>query len=165
MKNQTTKMNCQVPIIKLANALNEEFSVLTSWHIPSVLEVLSSNKHHELPQNIFNIGTIFKKGSSQSGVVENERLACALCSDETDFTRIMQLFDYLMRMIGLKYKSLPTSHESFIPGRVARISVNGKDIAYIGEISPLVLQNWELAIPVSVFELNLTDLFDLINKN
>ena len=42
------------------------------------------------------------------------------------------------------------------------ISLNGKNIAYIGEIHPSVLENWNLEVPVSALELNLTDLFGII---
>ena len=39
--------------------------------------------------------------------------------------------------------------------------VKDKDVAYIGEIHPQVLQNFDLDIPVAAFELNLSDLFNI----
>lgn len=160
--NQTKMMNTDIPLIELANALNAEFNVLQSWLIPSLLEVLKNNRQYEYPQNIFSIGSIFKKGQSDTGVIEQERLSCMLCSESNDFTRIMQMFDYLMRMIGAKYTVESTTHPSFIPGRVARIIVNEKKVAYVGELSPSVLENWELEMPVVAFELNLTELFEVL---
>ena len=54
-------------------------------------------------------------------------------------------------------------HSSFISGRVGRLSVTGKNVAYIGEIHPLVLSNFEIDVPVVALEINLTELFGLMN--
>ena len=162
---QAKLMDCSINPIELANALNIEYSVLAAWVIPSLMEVLKNNKHHEYPQNIFTIGGIFKKdASTETGILEQERLGCALCFDGADYTRIKQVLDYLFRMMGVEYKTESTAHPSFIPGRVGRVSVKGKNIAYIGEISPGVLDNWKLEVPVAAFELNLSELFDEINN-
>ena len=158
---QTTYMNTGLELIELANSLSSEYNVLRAWVIPSLLEILKNNKHYEYPQNIFTIGTIFKKNDkTETNVEENDRLAVALCDEKADFTRIKQVFDYLMKALDLKYETKEIEHTSFINGRVARISVNGKKVAYIGEISPVVLENFDLIMPVAVFELNLTELFE-----
>lgn len=160
---QTKLMNCNIKVVELANALNQEYSTLTAWVMPSLMEVLKNNKHHEYPQNIFAIGRIFKKDPSQeTGVLEQDRLACLLCSDQSDYTRIKQVIDYLLRMAGIDYKIEPTEHPSFIPGRTGRLVIKGKKVAYIGEISPEVLGNWDIDMPTTGFELNITELFNLI---
>ena len=163
--NQTKRMNSKSEVIELANPTSQEFDVLRTWVIPSLMEVLQNNKHHEYPQNIFEIGTIFKKNpKTDTGVGEAERLAVVLCNEKTDFTSIKQVLDYLLRMIDAKYEVRETECSSFIPGRCGRVSVNGKDAAYIGEIAPEVLANWDVNMPVAAFELNLTDLFEAMKK-
>ncbi|MBR9698900.1 phenylalanine--tRNA ligase subunit beta [Candidatus Woesearchaeota archaeon] len=160
---QNKAMNINLNLIELANALNQEYDVLAAWNIPMLLDVLKANKHHEYPQNIFSLGTVFKKDASEeTGVLEQERLASLLCSEHTDYTRTRQVLDYLLRMIGLDYKIISVEHPSFIKGRVGRVIVKGKKIAFIGEISPEVLENFELEFPVAAFELNLTELFGLL---
>jgi phenylalanyl-tRNA synthetase beta subunit len=42
--------------------------------------------------------------------------------------------------------------------------VHGKKVAYLGELHPKVISNFELNVPVVGLELNLTDLFEVINK-
>ena len=162
---QCKKMNAQVQLIELANSISSDYNVLRSWVIPSLMEILSNNKHHEYPQKIFTIGTIFKKNDKfETNIEENERLAVAIASEKTDYTEIRQILDYLFRSLDLKYEIAETEHNSFIEGRVGRVVVNGKKIAYIGEISPQVITNLELEIPVTAFELNLTELYELIKK-
>ncbi len=160
-ENQTKKMNSESEVIELANPTSKEYHVLRTWVIPSLMEVLANNKHNEYPQNIFDIGTIFKsKGKTDTGIGEADRLGVALCNDNVDFTSIKQVLDYLMKMLDLKYEIRETGCNSFILGRVGRVGVKGKDVAYIGEISPEVLSNWDINTPVACFELNLTDLFE-----
>ena len=157
---QNEMMNAEMPCIKLKNALSSEYDTLRAWVIPSMMEVLSNNKHNEYPQSIFGIGTVFKKKEgTETNVKEDERLAVAMIGEDVDFTKIKQVMDYLFRSMDIAYEVNETEHPSFIPGRTGRTRVNGKDLAYIGEIHPAVLENWKLEYPVGVLELNLSDLW------
>jgi phenylalanyl-tRNA synthetase beta chain len=159
---QSKLMNSEIELIELANSLSLEYNVLRAWVIPNMLEVLKNNKHHDYPQKIFGYGTIFKKNEAfDTNIEENERLAVALIHDKADYTEIRQALDYLFRQLDIKYKVVETEHPSFIPGRVGRVIVNGKKVAYIGEISPLVLSNFGLEMPVACFELNVSELFSV----
>ena len=157
---QNTFMNTSLSLIHLKNSVSSDYNVLRMWLTPSLLEVLKNNKHNEYPQNIFEISTIFKTGTSETHTQENERLCILLHDKNTNFTVIKQILDYLFSSLNLKYSINETEHPSFIPGRVARISHNNKEIAYIGEIHPSVLKNFGLELPVAALELNLTELFN-----
>jgi len=161
----TTKMEVDIDCIELENAKNIEYNALRSWIIPGLLQVFKANKHHEFPQKIFEIGTIFKRDSKEeTGVKEMSRLAVAISNTRADYTEIRQIMDSLFRALNIEYDIGEIDHGSFIPGRVARVGVKGKGVAYIGEIHPKVIENLTLEMPVSVFELNLTDLYKLINS-
>lgn len=162
---QCKKMNVNLQLIELGNSISSDYNILRSWIIPSLMEILSNNKHHEYPQKIFAVGTIFNKNNKfETNIEENERLSVTIASEKTDYTEIRQILDYLFRSLGLKYGIIETEHNSFIEGRVGRVIVDGTKIAYIGEINPIVLQNWQLEVPVTAFELNLTELYEIINK-
>jgi len=157
---QNKYMNTKLDLIHLKNSVSSDYNVLRTWLVPSLLEVLKNNKHNEYPQIIFEMATIFKKGSSDTHTEENERLCVLLHNKTTNFTEIKQVLDYLFKSLNLKYTIKETEHPSFIPGRVARVSCNGKEVAYIGEIHPKVLKNFDLELPVAALELNLTELFN-----
>jgi len=159
---QAVRMGIDDMTVHLDNALTSEFGVLRSWMLPSLLEVLAKNKHYEYPQDIFDMGIVFsKKGDA---INERTRLAVALCSHDVDFTKIKQHLDALMRALDVKYEMMDTEHPSFIPGRVGRVNVEGKGVAYIGELHPKTLTSFALEMPVVAFELNLTDLFEVMNS-
>lgn len=160
--NQADKMNAQVKCVELANALNDDYNVLRSWITPSLLQILSENKHNEYPQNIFGFGNVFKYDKKEeAGIKEDVRLSVVLCHFNANFTEAKQILDSLMAALDLKYGIKEAAHGSFISGRVGRISVSEKDIAYIGEIHPEVLENFGLELPVAALEINLSELFNL----
>ncbi len=162
-QNQSEKMHSAVKCVELANALNEDYNVLRSWIIPGLLKILSENKHNEYPQNLFEIGDVFKYNENyESGVEEFVRLGVCRSYSEVTFTDIKQVLNSLMDAFELKYEIKDAEHNSFIPGRVGRISVRGVDVAYMGEIHPQVLDEFGLETPVVVLELNLSEFFKLI---
>ena len=152
--DQTKNMGISLKLVEIENALNEEYNVMRSWMIPCLLDVLRSNKHYEVTQKIFEAGNVFLPS-------EKVRLGLLLTNASASYTEARQILDSLFNSLGLvgKYKSVV--HDSFISGRVARVSVNGKDIAYVGEINPKVLKNFSLENPVVGFELNLSELFEI----
>lgn len=164
--DMTRNMNTNIKCIELENPLNAEFNVLRSWMIPSLIRVLSQNKHYEYPQNLFEIGKVFTHDEKQeTKVKEITRLAVVLSHADVTYTDARQVLDALLRSLGLDYEVAGVGHKSFIDGRSGRVIVNGKKVAYIGEISPIVLENFELKMPVSCFELNLSEIFDILTEH
>src|SRR3989344_1307562 len=162
--NQNNKMNFDSELIELENSLTEEYNVLRSWLLPSLMETLSINKHNEYPQNIFTIGNSFSKDkSSETGIKEEAKLSVALSAIGSNYTKIRQVLEALLSSLGLKVVYREFNHKSFINGRSAEVLINGKQIAVLGEVSPFVLSEWKLEMPVSAFELNLSELFKILN--
>ena len=159
-EDMITRMNNKISCIELTNPVNQDYNVMRPWVLPSLIKILSENKHNEYPQNLFEMGDIFKKTENGTQIKEAIRLAIVLCHEKTNFTEIKQILDSLMNALDLSYTIEETKHNSFIEGRVGRISVKKKEIAYIGEIHPQVLVNFGLNYPVAALELNLTDLLN-----
>lgn len=159
------KMLTNMEFIELLNPSNVEYNILRSWMIPSLMKVLGENTRHDYPHKIFDIGIVFKKNpKTETGVEELTRIACVSCHKDANYTEIRQYLDYMLSSLGLKYKVVKTEHPSFISGRVGRVYVKGKKIAYMGEMHPQVLDNFGIEQPACVFELNLSDLFEIVKK-
>ncbi|MFC1697531.1 phenylalanine--tRNA ligase subunit beta [Nanoarchaeota archaeon] len=157
------KMNVEeFSVIEIEEFMTESYSVVRNWLLPTLMEILSKNKHVEYPQKIFEQGLVTVK--KKENIIDYERIAVASAHQNSDYTEIKQILDYVLRMLNVEYDMRETKHDSFIEGRVARVSVKGKDIAYIGELHPQVLKNFDLDMPVAAFELNISELYDLINK-
>lgn len=146
------KMNTKENFVKLDNSINEEYNILRSWLLPSLLEVLTTNKHNDYPQKIFEIARVFKEDK------ELDKLSIVLCNSKTNFTEIKQILDALFTSLGLNYEIKETKHDSFIEGRTGLILIKNKEIGILGEINPNVLSSWQLENPVVALEINLNEL-------
>jgi len=148
--------------IEIEDYMSETYSVVRSWILPNLMEVFSKNKHIEFPQKIFEEGLVNIRKSDE--IIEYNRIAIAASHENANYTEVRQVLDYILKCFGLHCDIEEAEHGSFIEGRCARAIVKGKKVAYLGEISPVVLENWGLEMPVAALELNLSEMFEIINK-
>jgi phenylalanyl-tRNA synthetase beta chain len=136
-----------------------ENNILRNSLLASSIQILSENSDASYPQRIFEHGNVFYHHDKiDTGIGESEKLCISLCHEKANFTELKQILDYIMRMFDLEYKIKETENPSFIIGRVGEIIVNGNSIGLIGEISPSVLRNNRIRMPVSSLEINLESL-------
>ncbi len=157
------KMNADdVGTVEIEEYMSETYSAVRSWVLPNLMEVFSKNKHVEFPQKIFEEGIVNVRKSEE--IAEFSRIAVASSHENANYTEMRQVLDYILKCFGLNCDIEEAEHGSFIDGRCGRAVVKGKKIAYLGEINPKVLENWNLDMPVAALELNLTELFGIIEK-
>ncbi len=148
--------------VEIEDYMSETYSAVRSWILPNLMEVFSKNKHVDFPQKIFEEGPVnVRKGDK---IEEFNRIAIATSHEKADYTEIRQVLDFILRCFGLSYDIEEIEHGSFIDGRVGRVIVKGRKIAYLGEINPEVLSRWGFEMPVSALELNLSELFEIIEN-
>lgn len=161
--SQNENMLQQHVLVELSNSVSSGYNVLRHSTLPSLLEVLKANKHNEYPQRIFTMGKAFSaSGKTETGVVEKESLSVVIADEKAGYTEIRQVADYLMRMLSIQCEVKDCAHDSFIPGRVAAIVAGGCEIAYLGELSPRVISNFDLALPLAAMELNVDEALRII---
>jgi len=148
--------------IEIEDYMSETYSAVRSWLIPNLMEVFSKNKHFQFPQRIFEEGLANIRKNEE--IIEHNSIAVASSHDQANYTEMRQVLDLMMKMFGLHYDIEEAEHSSFIEGRCGRAVVKGRKVAYLGEINPAVLENWGLEMPVAALELNLTELFEVINR-
>lgn len=145
--------------VEIDNPMTESYSAVRTWILPQMLELLSKNKKEEYPQRVFESGLVTMK----KDVKDYERLAMVTTHLKASFTEMKQAIDFMFSRLGIDYSIEDTEHHAFIPGRVGRVLVKGKGVAYIGEIHPKVLENFGLTVPVAAMEINFTDLFEIMS--
>jgi len=132
--------------------------------LTGLLQIVSENSDASYPQRTFEMGRVFRKSSemtddrkqiTETGVVEEERLAVALADESVSFTDMKQVLDYFFKMLGVEYSIEAVDDSNYIIGRCGRIIVNRKDIGRIGEIAPRVLKNWKIKMPVVACEIGI----------
>jgi len=61
----------------------------------------------------------------------------------------------VLRETGMKYELAHCTDRTFIPGRGAAVTVEGRRIGSFGEVSPAVIEGFEITHPVMMLEIDL----------
>ena len=153
-ENQEEKMGLKdLKLIEIANPVSLNWCVFRKSIVPELLAFLARNKHAAYPQRIFEIGkTVHLDPKSDTGVSERNVLCAALTHGGTNFTEIKSALDAVCRNMGWNYTLVKAEHQSFAAGKSGSIKAGNKGGA-VGELNKKVLRNFNLDLPVSVFEI------------
>jgi phenylalanyl-tRNA synthetase beta chain len=150
------KMNTSpAKIVELSNPKIVTMTCLRNWLLPSLIEFLSANQSVEFPQKIFELGQVTLPDENLETQTRDEDWLTALTvHPNSNFSEIKSALDSFMSNFGVEWQIKETLHPSFIKGRVGKVVAEGVEVGIVGEVNPLVLENWKLENPVSAFEIN-----------
>ncbi|MEN6390990.1 MAG: phenylalanine--tRNA ligase subunit beta [Syntrophomonas sp.] len=161
--------------IKIANPLSEDQSVMRTILLPGLLDNIARNLARK-NQNLafFEMRPVFYP---DDGGLAREilKLGAVVCGErETfwlqknvamDFFYLKGLLEDLLQQLSVNdVRFTATDHPSYHPGRTALIEAEGREIGIIGEIHPLVLENYSIRQRACAFELDMQSLFELSRK-
>ncbi len=141
--------------IEIENPVSLTYSCIRTWILPILLDFLSKNKHVDYPQKIFEQGLVTKR---ETEAIDEQHLAGVTAHTTATFTEIRQAAEAALRSSNITYTFEELDLECFVPGRAAKIMVNGKQAGFIGEFHPAVLEKFGITTPVAGCEINLTAL-------
>lgn len=144
--------------LEVQNPKSLDFSVVRDRLSLGALDFLRINKRRNLPQNLFEIGEVLKDAEQHSSL-------CIVRADsKSGYSGIKQVLDALTVRLGVQNLYVkPAKLEMLVEGRCGNVLVNGRDIGIIGEVHPTALEAFELKNPVSLLEINITELSSIIN--
>ncbi|HKZ93655.1 MAG TPA: phenylalanine--tRNA ligase subunit beta [Candidatus Bathyarchaeia archaeon] len=148
-------------VIKLANPVSLECTILRQSLLPNLMKNLMDNKHESFPQRLFEVSDVGQINQRAETRVERRLHIAGVSSHSTaNFTEIKSTVEALLHNMGVKrWEIKPTNHPSFIEGRTAIIQLKRRAMGILGEIHPAVLNNFELEKPTNAFEIDLEALF------
>ena len=140
--------------VRLRNPLSEDYTMLRTSLIPSMLDVLRRNKGRRM--RAFEIGKIYFAGGADGLADEKRVLAMALSDaparanwqkieEPVDFYALKAIVENVLREFGAPSPMLaPIKNPSLHPGRAASISIGGEEMGLIGEVHPQIAADWDL---------------------
>jgi phenylalanyl-tRNA synthetase beta chain len=144
--------------LKLIDSEDQGLNMIRTMILPEVLTSLHINRQHKYPQKVFENGfTIQVDEKADTGARNELHLACAIADNKSNYTQIKAVLDALSKLHNIEFEIEESKFPYLIEGRSAKIKVKGKEVGFIGELHPQVLDNFGLLVPVSVFEINLND--------
>jgi len=151
-------------LVEIVKPVSAEFSVVRDALLPKLLSFLGCNTHFSYPQKVFEYGDVVEVRASgaraEGTAVPRTHVAAAISDYRLSFEEIQAVAAALFRNLSMEAVFIPHPSRTFIEGRTAKITVCGREVGTVGEVSPEVLVNFGIACPVGAMECDLSRLTD-----
>ena len=149
---------------KILNPLGEDTSIMRTTVLPSMLEILTRNYNYR-NQNVrlYEVGRIYLPGGEDGLAVENKVLSMGAYGSDMDFYALKGCVEAILKDLraeDVHFEVPSTANPSYHPGRVADVYAGGRRIGVLGQIHPLVAQNYGVDAQFYCAELELNALMD-----
>ena len=166
--------------VSITKAKATEVNMVRYWLLPELLRALSVNRERRYPIKLFEVSDVVRRdetGEADTVFINRKRLSFIISDDSVTFTDAKRILMKLLSLIDVtetdeSISTVRAEHPSFIPGRCAKIikkktenekttakkHSEAREIGFLGEIHPSVLERFDIQMPVAACELDLTEL-------
>ncbi|MDY3827894.1 MAG: phenylalanine--tRNA ligase subunit beta [Clostridium sp.] len=152
-------------MVKIKNPLGEDYSVMRTSTLPSMIQSLSRNySRNNDYARLFEVGRVYLVEEGEKLPVEQKVLSIGMYGD-CDFLDLKGIIENLLDRLGItkaKYVR-ETENSAFHPGKTASLMLRGNKVAVFGEIHPDVQDEYAVDTPMYVAEVNLNALYEAAN--
>lgn len=163
--------------IPILNPITEEFPLMRTTLIPSLMDALVRNQAVKNPSvGMYEIAPVYlpkelpitelpDQEYHVAGLLYGRRTASQwpASSENYDFYDIKGLVEAVLDGLGIQADLEISDYAPLHPGKAAQYVKNGEVLCQFGEIHPEVIDNYDIAGPVYVFEMNLKHILPLVN--
>jgi phenylalanyl-tRNA synthetase beta chain len=163
--------------IRVLNPIAAPLAVMRSSLVGSLVGALRHNLDRKASRvRLFEVGRVFRRDAAVAdgpltvaGVYQPMRVAglaygAAVPLQWGELERPVDFFDVKGDVEALlaprPLRFVAAEHPALHPGRCAAVEVDGQGVGHVGELHPRWRQEWELAQPAMLFELELAALLD-----
>ena len=151
--------------VTIRNPLGEDTSVMRTTALPSMMEILSRNYNNRVPAAaLYEIATVYQPTTPTTLPTEPKQIMIGMYGD-ADFYTLKGVVEMLLNRSGIHCwevaaeKGNPTFH----PGRCAALTTNGAYAGVLGQVHPLVCENYGITANAYMAQLDFETL--LQNQN
>jgi len=146
----------------ISNPLGEDQSLMRTTALPAMLEVVARNYNYRAPQlRMFEQPCIYlpviKDGKADLDALPAEKTMVMMAMyGDGDFFTLKGAVETLLEQLGVKdYRIVPCKEDpSYHPGRCASLMLGDKLLGRLGQIHPLVMENYGIGAETYVAELD-----------
>ena len=145
-------------VTQITNPITTDHTVLRQHLLPGLLRLLTANRHHDLPQSVFELGTVVRDHKNAG------RVAFLSAEASGGFAAVRGRIQAFMGALGateaskMTIEPLPDGEGPWLAGRAARVMIDGAWVGCFGEIDPHVADAFDLAVPMNAAEFDMTAL-------
>ena len=150
--------------MRIQNPLGEDTSIMRTIALPSMLEILGrNNNYHNKAAKLYELAKIYLPVEGQVLPEEPKMLLLGAYGPKENFFSLKGELEAIlngMRMPKASYTAVK-DNPSYHPGRCAKVTINGVDVGFMGQVHPLAAKNFGIEAEVYCAEINFTKLFDM----
>ncbi len=150
-------------VVKIKNPLGEDYSVMRTSTIPSMMESLGRNyARNNSYARLFEVGKVYIKNEVETELPNEKNILTIGMYGDCDFLNLKGAVENVLSALGIKKAKYVRESENptFHPGKTAAIQLRGKSAGVFGEIHPDVQEEYGLETPCYVAELDLDLLYE-----
>ena len=154
--------------IEISNPLGEDFKIMRTQAVNGILNSLSTNYNRRNKDvHLFELANIYIPKELPLKELPDERMQFVLGfygkENFFDMKGVVEEFLYTIGIVG-KLLYDPSCKEEFLhPGRKADIVFDGVRLGYLGEVHPLVCENYKLGERTYIAVLDLPNIIQFVN--
>ena len=155
---------CRKTVV-ISNPLGEDYSIMRTLPLDGMLTSLSTNYNHRNKDvRLYELGNVYLPKQVPVEELPEEKMMLTLgMYGEGDFFTLKGVVEELLVDLGMNKKAVydPENKKNFLhPGRQAGIVYNGKELGYLGEVHPMVANNYSIKDRVYIAVIDTTILRD-----
>ena len=147
---------------KILNPLGEDTSIMRTTILPSMLEILTRNyNYRNQSARLYEVGRTYQEGGNDDLAVENKVLSMGAYGEDMDFFTLKGAVEAILNDIraeDIRFEKPCQNNPSYHPGRCADVYAGGRRLGVLGQIHPLVAQNYGVDAEFYCAELDFTQL-------
>lgn len=150
-------------IVKIKNPLGEDYSVMRTTTLPSIMESLGRNYSRNNDYvRLFEIGRIYLPNEDEKQLPTEKNVLTIGIYGDCDYLDLKGIVENIIDGLGIsKAKYVRESeNQSYHPGKTAALMVRNKKVGVFGEVHPDVTENYGINVNCYVAELDLDSLFE-----
>lgn len=150
-------------VVKIKNPLGEDYSVMRTTTIASMMECLGRNYSRNNPYaSLFEMGRIYIPNEDEKVLPTEKNILTIGMYGECDYLDLKGVVENIVEALGIKNAKYQRESEnpSFHPGKTAKLIIGRNEAGVLGEIHPDVTENYGVEQDCYVAALNLDVLYE-----
>ena len=150
--------------IRIQNPLGEDTSIMRTIALPSMLDILGRNyAYHNKNVKLYELAKIYLPTEGQALPEEPKMLVLGTYGAGESFFSLKGELEAVLKGLNLPKAAYTAvkNNPSYHPGRCAAVSIDGVEVGFMGQVHPLVAQNYGMETEVYCAEINFSKLFEL----
>ena len=150
--------------IRIQNPLGEDTSIMRTIALPSMLDILGRNyAYHNKNVKLYELAKIYLPTEGQVLPEEPKMLVLGTYGAGESFFSLKGELEAVLKGLNLPKAAYTAvkNNPSYHSGRCAAVSIDSVEVGFMGQVHPLVAQNYGMETEVYCAEINFSKLFEL----